>query len=143
MAGQRAAYTLTDRGTFLSYRGKLPHLEILVEGDLSLLNPYAAILVNPEKFPWVNYRVALAFVKFLISDEGQRMIGEYRKGGQALFIPMARDVQLAQGLGFPDQAAELAWYDSQVVTPMVVRERLSGKVMYWGCSRTLYSMPSS
>lgn len=115
MAEQKDAYTLTDRGTYLSYGGKLPHLEILVQGDISLLNPYGVILVNPERFPSVNYKMAMAFVKFLISDEGQRLIGDYRKGGEELFVPIARSVPQAQKLGFPNQAEELSWYDSQVV----------------------------
>jgi len=113
MSEQKGAYTLTDRGTYLAYGGKLPHLEILVQGDVSLLNPYAAILVNPEKFPSINYRMALAFVKFLVSDDGQRLIADYKKGGQSLFFPIARDISLAEKLGFPNQAQELSWYDSQ------------------------------
>ncbi len=115
MTEQKGAYTFTDRGTYLAYSGKLPHVQILVQGDVSLLNPYGAILVRPEKFPSINYKMALAFVKFLISDEGQRLIGDYKKGGEQLFLPIARNIPQAQKLGFPNQAEELSWYDSQVV----------------------------
>ncbi len=153
MTEQKGAYTLTDRGTYLAYSGKLPHVQILVQGDVSLLNPYAAILVNPEKFPSVNYRMALAFVKFLISDEGQRLIGEYKKGGEQLFFPIARNVPQAQKLGFPNQAEELSWYDSQNVqlTTNLPYSLISRETSYsdlrvehgWAFSRTPYSTPSS
>ena len=40
------AYTLTDRGTWLSFKNR-GDLEILVEGDTRLFNQYGIMLVNP------------------------------------------------------------------------------------------------
>lgn len=112
MADEKRAYTLSDRGTWLSYKASL-NLQIVVEGDTSLLNPYAAILVNPEKNPNVRYKTALAFVKFLVSQEGQDAIKKFEKGGTSLFTPIARDYSRAKNLGFPTQQQEIAWYDTQ------------------------------
>jgi len=115
MTNEKNAYTITDRATWLSFRSQLPHLTVLVEKDRILLNPYALILVNPEKYPQRNFKMALAFVKFMISEEGQRLIESFRKENQTLFFPTARDFQLANTLGFPSQEDEVEWYDSQEV----------------------------
>jgi len=113
MTNEKNAYTLTDRATWFSFRSQLPHLTVLVEKDRILLNPYALILVNPEKYPQRNYKTALALVKFMISEEGQRLIESFRKENQMLFFPIAREFQLANRLGFPSQEHEVEWYDSQ------------------------------
>jgi len=115
MTNEKNAYTLTDRATWLSFRSQLPHLTALLEKDQILLNPYALILVNPEKYPQRIFKTALALVKFMISEEGQRLIESFRKENQTLFIPIARDFQLANRLGFPSQEQEVEWYDSQEV----------------------------
>lgn len=90
IAGEKAAYTLTDRATYLATRQGLG-LEILVEGDPVLLNVYHVITVNPEKWPKVNNTGATAFAQFLIDGETQKVIGEFGvdKYGQPLFFPDA------------------------------------------------------
>jgi len=47
MASEKEAYTLTDMGTYLAYKGKLELVPIVDKGDI-LLNVYSAIAVNPE-----------------------------------------------------------------------------------------------
>ena len=90
MASEKRAYTLTDRGTYLSQKGHLK-LEVLSEGGKSLLNIYHVMQVNPEKFDRVNAKGAKAFVEFLIATQTQKMIGEFGRGkfGQSLFSPDA------------------------------------------------------
>lgn len=83
------AYTLSDRGTWLSFRNR-GDLAIVVEGDRRLFNPYGVMLVNPQKHPHVKAADGQAFVDWLVSPEGQRAIGDYRIGGEALFFPDAR-----------------------------------------------------
>jgi tungstate transport system substrate-binding protein len=86
MASQRQAYILTDRGTFLAVQaGK--DLEVLVEGDDALRNPYGAILVNPKKHPHVRIEPARKLLDFLTSPAGQERIGAFRKNGKVLFHP--------------------------------------------------------
>ncbi|MEM4704584.1 MAG: substrate-binding domain-containing protein [Candidatus Bathyarchaeia archaeon] len=113
MANEKKAYTLTDEATWLSFKAQLPNLTVLVQGDTLLMNPYAVILVNPEKYPKRNYRGALTLAKWMISEEGQTLIANFTKENITLFTPMARNVELACALGFPEQEKELAWYDSQ------------------------------
>ena len=84
VADQLGAYTLSDRSTYLAFKDKI-HLVILNEGDPLYLNLYRAILVNPKKFPNVHYNESLLFVSFLVSPEGQEIIGTYTKGGAKLF----------------------------------------------------------
>ncbi len=82
------AYALSDRATWLAFRNK-GDLEVLVEGDTRLFNPYGVILVNPAKHPHVNARDGQAFIDWLVSEEGQRAIAAYHLDGRQLFFPSA------------------------------------------------------
>jgi tungstate transport system substrate-binding protein len=91
-ADEKRAYTLADRGTYISYKfGKKPAVdaEILFEGDELLANPYGVIPVNPEKFPNVQYDLALKFATWLTSARGQGLIAGYLLEGKQLFFPDA------------------------------------------------------
>lgn len=90
MASQKGAYTLTDRGTFLSQKAHI-ELSILCEGDKPLLNIYHVMQVNPERFTKVNAAGAKAFVDFMVAPETQKRIGEFGKDkyGAPLFFPDA------------------------------------------------------
>ena len=87
MASELDAYTLTDRGTWLAYRGHL-ELALLLQGDPPLFNPYGVIAVNPERHPHVNYAGATALIDWLGSTQGQEMIARYTVDGQVLFHPL-------------------------------------------------------
>jgi tungstate transport system substrate-binding protein len=86
IADQLRAYTLTDIGTRLAHKAPLD-LPILVEGDSVLSNPYHVILANPERFPHVQPSGARALWTYLLSEETQAAIGEFRREefGRALF----------------------------------------------------------
>jgi len=84
MAGERQGYTLCDRGTYLAFRSKTD-LQIVVEGDQLLYNPYGVILVNPQKHPHVKTDLGKKFLDYLISDQAKSLITGYRKGGEQLF----------------------------------------------------------
>jgi ABC-type tungstate transport system, permease component len=91
MASEKEAYTLTDRATYLATKKNLK-LDILLQGEASLLNIYHVMQVNPEKFPKVNAAGAKAFVEFMTNpDTQQNLIGSFGKDkyGQALFFPDA------------------------------------------------------
>lgn len=87
-AAAMGAYTLADRGTWLSFRNPRS-LEVLVEGDERLFNPYGVILVNPEKHPHVKAKAGQAFIDWLLGPAGQRAIGAFRINGRQLFHPSA------------------------------------------------------
>ena len=82
------AYALTDRGTWLSFKNR-GQLGIAVEGDKRLFNQYGVILVNPAKHPHVKKDMAQQFIYWLVSDEGQKAIADYKINGQQLFFPNA------------------------------------------------------
>lgn len=82
------AYTLSDRGTWLSFKNR-GDLAILVEGDKRLFNQYGVMLVNPQKHPTVKAAEGQAFVDWLISPDGQKTIAGYRINGEELFFPNA------------------------------------------------------
>lgn len=90
MASEKQAYTLTDIGTYLAYKGKLELVPIIEKGDI-LLNVYSAIAVNPEKVPGVKIDVANNLISFLTSPGVQKLIGSYgvREYGVPLFTPCA------------------------------------------------------
>jgi len=89
VASQFQAYALTDRGTYLA--AKRIGLPILVEYDKVLYNVYHVMPINAAKFPKVNVSAAQAFADWLVSEEGQRVIGEFGKAqyGRSLFMPAA------------------------------------------------------
>jgi tungstate transport system substrate-binding protein len=97
IADQKRAYTLTDRGTYLSQRKRL-RLVILFQGDPSLRNVYHVYAVNPAKHPKVKRTDARAFIEFLVSAPVQRAIGAFKRDvyGESLFFP---DAQLQQPAG--------------------------------------------
>ena len=90
IADEKNAYTMTDRGTYLSQQDNLI-LVILVEGDPVLFNPYGIIPVDPEKHPGlgINYQGAMDLVEFITGQEGQDIIRGFgmEKFGQPLFYP--------------------------------------------------------
>ena len=90
IANEMNAYTMSDRGTFLAYQQKI-NLAILTEGDAALFNPYGIMAVNPAKHPHVNYVLAMAYIGWVTSPEGQGIIRDFGKDkfGQPLFIPVA------------------------------------------------------
>ena len=86
VADEQQAYTLSDRGTYLKRLSEGIDLEIMVEGDPPLNNPYGVIMVNPERFPDVNADLAQKFVDWLTSPETQEAINAYRVNGHQLFF---------------------------------------------------------
>jgi tungstate transport system substrate-binding protein len=82
------AYTLTDRGTWLSFNNK-GSLVIAIEGDPRLINRYDVIELDPQKQSGSKLDAAKVFADWLVSSEGQQAIGAYQVNGQKLFNPSA------------------------------------------------------
>jgi len=89
MADEQQAYTLSDRATYLARTLEGIDLEILVEGDSRLFNPYGVIQVNPELHPNVNAAGAEVFIEWITSVETQQLISQFgvEQFGMRLFIP--------------------------------------------------------
>lgn len=90
MASEMQGYTLTDMGTFLSYKADLDLVPIVDQGSI-LLNVYSVIAGNPDETSGINAEMAQNMVNFLISDEIQELIGNYgvEEYGMQLFTPCA------------------------------------------------------
>lgn len=99
VASEKEAYILADRATYLANKDNY-RLEILVEGDNSLLNVYHVITVNQSKWEKTNYEGALAFAKFMTDPATQEVIGTFGvdKFGQPLFHPDADKTDADLGL---------------------------------------------
>jgi tungstate transport system substrate-binding protein len=82
------AYTLSDRGTWLSFNNR-KNLVIAVEGDRRLLNYYDVIQLDPKKHPNIKRAQAKRLADWLASQEGQAAIAGYTVGGEKLFHPEA------------------------------------------------------
>ena len=96
MSAESQAYTLSDRATYLSALADGLDLEVMVEGDPILFNPYGVIPVNPETHPGVNIELANQFVEWLTSVETQELIGSFTVNGQELFTPDSEQWRAAQ-----------------------------------------------
>jgi tungstate transport system substrate-binding protein len=98
VASQTSGYCLTDRGTFLVNEKRLG-MAVLVEGDARLRNIYHVMTMDATKFPRVNDAGGKAFADYVVSADGQKLIGEFGKDKfpQSLFKPVASmtDAQLA------------------------------------------------
>lgn len=89
MADEEQAYTLSDRATYLARTLEGTDLQILVEGDPILFNPYGVMAVNPDKSPEINLELANTFIDWLISVPVQELISQFGMDefGSALFAP--------------------------------------------------------
>jgi tungstate transport system substrate-binding protein len=89
MAAELTAYTLTDRATYAAYRDRTG-LQVLVEGDPHMFNPYGVITLSPLRYPNLNHAGAQAFAEWLTSAEGQAAVASFRINGVQMFFPSAR-----------------------------------------------------
>lgn len=87
MSEELQAYTLSDRATYLARQAEGLALEIVVEGDPILFNPYGVIPVNPAAHPNVNADLATAFTHWIISLPTQDLIASFEVNGSPLFTP--------------------------------------------------------
>ena len=89
VANEEEAYTLSDIGTWLAFRSRVPNLDLLIDRSLDGINVYSLLLVNAERFPRINLRVASLFEEYVSGDEGQRRIENLglQEFGQPLFQP--------------------------------------------------------
>jgi tungstate transport system substrate-binding protein len=89
VAVERRGYTLTDTATFYGLQG-FAGLKAVYENVFELENIYSVIAVDPARVPTAHYGEAMAFIAFLTSPYGQKLIREFKgKSGRQLFEPMA------------------------------------------------------
>lgn len=94
IAEQLQAYTLTDIGTWLASRAPFT-IQVLVEGDALLVNPYHVIRVNPDRFLRLNAASARLLADYLLSDVARTIIEDFGtdRFGRSLFKPATANGQ--------------------------------------------------
>lgn len=108
LAGELGAYTITDRATFCRLRGSMGEslkLKVICEGDAVLLNPYSIVLLNSSRYPNIRHDLALEFLLFITSTEGQWLIGNYTVSGQQIFFPIYGNTE---SIGLPSEDVEVS-----------------------------------
>ena len=87
MAFETDAVTLVDRATWSNHRtgSTLPPL---VQGDERLRNPYALLVVDPERHPHVQHEAAQRVVDWLTGPVGRAAIAGFAPRGEQLFHPL-------------------------------------------------------
>ncbi len=85
IANELGAYTLSDRSTWVSFNNRA-NLQVVLENDPPLHNPYSVILVNPERHPGVRFHEARIFADWLTSRRSLALIRNFKVRGQQLFF---------------------------------------------------------
>ncbi len=125
MADELQAYTMSDRATYLARTLTGTTLEILVEGDPLLFNPYGVMAVNPDKGEHIQNDLANQFIDWLISVETQEMISQFgiEEFGSPLFTPDSAAWREANGTTSEEEpAAESDGPIALTITGMVKNE---------------------
>ncbi len=119
VANEFNGYVLSDTGTYLSYYGTGAgqiQLKPIVQAQKDLLNVYSIIIDDPRNsaLSGTHFEASMLFVNYLVSDEGQTLIGNFGKTtfGQALFMPF---VPLASGA--QPNATVLSWIQNYAYIP--------------------------
>ncbi|NLW75354.1 MAG: solute-binding protein [Methanomicrobiales archaeon] len=92
MAEEKQGYTLADGATWNTMEKNLTIVPFVTDGK-DLLNIYAVMRINPEKFPDVaiNVDAGKKWTNFIISDETQQFFADFKKDGKSLFVPAKGD----------------------------------------------------
>ncbi|MBB3139828.1 substrate-binding domain-containing protein [Halomonas organivorans] len=83
------AYVMSDRATWVAFDNR-QHLDLLFEGDPALFNQYGSLVLSASKYPHLKHDLARQWHDWLLSDDGQQAIADFRVKGQQLFFPNAK-----------------------------------------------------
>ncbi len=79
------AYTFTDKATWLSFKNKLDFI-IYSDNEDYLINKYNAHIINKDKCPQSNYKLANRVLIWLLSDKSKKHIINLKNKNQQLFF---------------------------------------------------------
>ncbi|MCX8151366.1 MAG: substrate-binding domain-containing protein [Candidatus Bathyarchaeota archaeon] len=126
VANQKSAYTLSDLGSYLTFRrGNAASLSALITEEQELLNVYSVMAVrssvsgNQSVHEQVNYEDAMSFIKYLVSPETQQMITDYGKEtcGQSLFFGAVQPLTTNSPHPVVDWIKSYAFFDGSECPP--------------------------
>lgn len=79
------AYTFTDKATWLSFKNKLDFI-IYSDNEDYLINKYNAHIINKDKCPQSNYKLANRVLIWLLSDKSKEHIINLKNKNEQLFF---------------------------------------------------------
>lgn len=134
ISNEKQAYTFSDRGTWLKLKSEMNatlSLQILLEGQNALLNPYGIIQLNSTKYPNIKSKLAEQFFLFMTSDEGQSLIQGFNVSNQQLFYPVFGKPET---IGLPSEKDEIQYWtqklkDNQMKAPSWVSQIIAVPVL--------------
>lgn len=83
-------YTISDRSTWEAFKNK-GSVKLLFEGDATMRNQYGIVMVNPSIHKHVKAPLASAFINWVLSNDGQSTINDFRVDGKQVFFANARN----------------------------------------------------
>lgn len=83
------AYVMSDRATWVAFKNP-QSLKLLFSGDDAMFNQYGSLLLSEENHPHLKHTMAAKWHSWLLSENGQQAIAEFRVDGQQLFFPNAK-----------------------------------------------------
>jgi tungstate transport system substrate-binding protein len=90
IAAELNAYVLTDRATWANFKNP-GGLEVSLQHDPSLFNPYSSILIDPSKSPTIRAVEAKAWHEWITGSAGRKAIEGFKiEGEQVFFLPDVR-----------------------------------------------------
>ncbi len=92
-ADRELGYFMTGSSTFAAKSKKLKNLKVLFKGDPLLANVYHGLVATKENCPNANIELAVKFLDFIASEEGQKIIGNY--GKNKFGVPLYNDAKSA------------------------------------------------
>ena len=78
------AFTLTDRGTWISFKNK-SNFQIIVEGVDILHNQYGVVVATSKNLDGSKKKDAIKFCNWLLSEAGRAQINSFTINGEQLF----------------------------------------------------------
>ena len=87
IASETGAYILTDKATYLAHELR-DTMVILMEKSDEMKNNYSIIAISPERWDNTNSEGSAAFIEWMTSDKGLKMIDEFgfAEYGEQLFF---------------------------------------------------------
>jgi tungstate transport system substrate-binding protein len=88
LANQKNAYTITDIASFLTNtaNGNIQLVQF-VGPEKNMLNVYSVIVCNPAKNTRGNFNASMTFERYLLSTDGQNLLGTFGVQGKTVFSP--------------------------------------------------------
>ena len=88
IAQETNSFILSDYASWINLQRDYKTLDIVLAETDIFYNPYAIILLNKEKFPFLKLAKACIFAQWLVT-KGQRYIKAFKKYDKNLFTPVA------------------------------------------------------